>query len=80
MDETGLKINSELSEKGKFWTSIHFCCRHNSAKILAYILKITYIENPGLYASHINLTTVEGYTCLHLCAIWDSLDCFKVLI
>lgn len=58
----------------------HYCCRFNAFKVLDFILKTAYLEDPRNYVQFVNEPTVEGFTCLHLCAIWNAPDCLKLLL
>ena len=57
----------------------HFCCRWDAPKCLEYILKEFYAFSPRGYIKFVNSPTSDGYTCLHLCAIWGSEKCFALL-
>lgn len=37
------------------------------------------MENSSRYIDFVNAPTIEGYTALHLCALWKSEKCFNVL-
>lgn len=43
------------------------------------ILKKYYTENPGGYKDFVNALTIEGLSSMHLCGLWKSEACFKVL-
>lgn len=32
------------------------------------------------YLFFINQPTIEGFTCLHLCGIWNAIKCFILLL
>jgi ankyrin repeat protein len=75
-----IPINAELSERGLFWMATHFCCRFNAFKVLDYVLKTAYLEDPKHYSNYVNEQTIEGYTCIHLCAIWNAPQCLDLLL
>jgi hypothetical protein len=61
------------------WMLTHLCSRWDSDLCLEYLLRLYFVENPRGYINFVNSQTAEGYTCLHLCCIWNSVKCFKVL-
>jgi hypothetical protein len=62
------------------WTTIHFCCRFDAPLCLDYFLKKCYLQNMKQYVIFVNQPTLEGSTCLHLCATWGSNKCFALLV
>lgn len=72
--------NSELSECGLAWSTVHFCCRFDAPCCLEYYLRKCYIQDLNEYLYMVNQRTKEGYTCLHLCAIWGAEKCFTLLV
>lgn len=38
------------------------------------------MEDPKNYARFVNEKTVEGFSCLHLCAIWNAPECLQLLL
>ena len=70
--DVGAKPNSEISDEGMRWMLIHLCCRWDSDDCLEFLLKEYFADHPGAYVDLVNSQTIEGYTCLHLCAIWMS--------
>ncbi len=57
----------------------HLCCRWDADNCLEYLLKDYFCSNPTNYIDFVNAPTSEGYTCLHLCAMWKAEKCFYVL-
>ena len=58
----------------------HMCCRWDSPHCLEYLLKEYFSENPKGYIDFVNAPTVEGYTCAHLCGMWNAHKCFSLLL
>lgn len=61
------------------WMMTHLCCRWDADNSLEYLLKNYFLSKPDGYIDFVNAPTIEGYTCLHLCALWQSEKCFYVL-
>ena len=61
------------------WMLIHLCCRWDADNCLEYLLKDYFCQHPKNYIDFVNAETNEGFTCLHLCAIWKSEKCFYIL-
>lgn len=58
------------------WMLTHLCCRWDAHFCLEYLLRLYFMENPKGYLTFVNAQTAEGYTCINLCCIWNSVKCF----
>ena len=61
------------------WMMVHYCCRYDAENCLEYLLKNYFVEKGAGYLDYVNARTAEGYTPLHLCAMWKGEKAFAVL-
>lgn len=58
----------------------HLACRYDSNKCLEYLLRNYFVEFASIYINYANAPTIEGYSALHMCAMWKSEKCFNTLM
>jgi hypothetical protein len=64
MNKHVINRDYEIGPEKSQWKAIHYCAKYNSLRIMRYLLKKIYQEEPEQYFSFINSKTLEGYTPL----------------
>ncbi|EAS03755.1 ankyrin repeat protein (macronuclear) [Tetrahymena thermophila SB210] len=77
-----IEPGEEISTFGNQWTPIHYAIFFKSSKILEFLIQLTYLKNKNnieKYIQIMNMPTKSGHSPLMVGAVYDTVDCLKIL-
>ncbi|KAL4445027.1 hypothetical protein ABPG74_018755 [Tetrahymena malaccensis] len=77
-----IEPGEEISTFGNQWTPIHYAVFFKSPKILEFLIQLTYLKyknNVEKYVQIMNMPTKSGHSPLMVGAVYDTVDCLKIL-
>ncbi|KAL4494524.1 hypothetical protein ABPG72_004426 [Tetrahymena utriculariae] len=77
-----IEPGEEISTFGNQWTPIHYAVFFKYPKILEFLIQLTYLKYKNdveKYVQVMNMPTKSGHSPLMVGAVYDTVDCLKVL-